>query len=342
MDIESEMIEGIAVLRPGERLDVDTAPRLKQAVQTALDRGARRILLDLTAVGYVSSIGLSACLESAKRAQAEDGRITLCGLAPPVREVFDLTGITRLFETHPDRAAALAALRADPSLTLAEEILLLALRDEGGRFVELPAHALDFALAGAVLMGLALHRRLDADQEHLVVADPAPTGDTLLDPTLAAVAASGPRGADFWIEALTREAPTIRRRALDRLVAAGILRRENELLAWVHGHRRYPVVDDTEQREVKQRVLSILRSEEIPAPHDVAVIALADACAVFDAIVEMDELLELRPRVAEVARMDLMAVFMARALHEAQRGHRKDRTTSLGIYGAASDVATAG
>ena len=153
------------------------------------------------------------------------------------------------------------------------------------------------------------------------------------------LAASGPRGADFWLEVLAREAPAVRGRALDRLVGHGILRREDSLLKWVRGDRRYPVLDGSEQREVKQRVLSLLRSDEIPRSHDVAIIALADACAVFDAILSMEEMLELRPRVAEVARMNLMAVFMARALHDAQRGDRREPVASLHIYGAATDAA---
>ena len=341
MDIETETHADLVVLRPGERLDVGTAPLLKQAVQSFFDAGRKRILLDLGRVEYVSSIGLSACLESAKRAQAEDGHIVMCGLGPQVAEVFDLTGITRLFEIHPDRNTARAALRDDLDLTLAEELVLLTLRDDGGAFVDLPRHALDFALAGAVLMDLCRRRRLDADASHLVVVDRAPVGDDILDPALAAAVSSGPRGVDFWIEVLTREAGAIRKRALDRLVARGILRQDNQLLRWVRG-RRYPIADDREQVEVKQRVLSILRSEEIPGPHDVAVIALADACAVFDAILSMDEMLELRPRVAEVARMDLLAVFVARALHDAQRDDRRQHDHPLGIYGAATDVPTAG
>ena len=76
-----------------------------------------------------------------------------------------------------------------------EEILLLLLRDEGGKFVAVPGIALDNALAGGVLMDLALENRIDTDPGRLILVDPTPVGDSLLDPTLAAIAGGEQRDA---------------------------------------------------------------------------------------------------------------------------------------------------
>ena len=74
-------------------------------------------------------------------------------------------------------------------LTFAEEILLLALDDETGKIGHLGPQGLHYPLAGAVLMDLALRLKIDADLDKLVVVDPTPTGEALLDGPLAEIQA---------------------------------------------------------------------------------------------------------------------------------------------------------
>ena len=82
-----------------------------------------------------------------------------------------------------------AKLRPD-MLRFAEEIMLLLLDDEGQRFLRVPDWSLRYALAAGVLMDLALEDRIDTDLEQLILIDPTPTGDDILDPALADIAAA--------------------------------------------------------------------------------------------------------------------------------------------------------
>ncbi|MHC5210146.1 MAG: GOLPH3/VPS74 family protein [Planctomycetota bacterium] len=199
-------------------------------------------------------------------------------------------------------------------LTLAEEVLLLALDDENGTFRPLPKHAMEFALTSAVLMDLLLARRLDVDLEQLMVVDPTPVGDDLLDPILAAIARSPDRyNARRWIMVLSQEAGEIRKRALARLVDRGVLRRQDDKLLWVLGRRRYPVLDDTEQREAKLRILGIVLGDDIPDHRDVVLVAVADAAGLFDAILTRREARMASQRIADVARMDLLGQALLKA-----------------------------
>ena len=52
-------------------------------------------------------------------------------------------------------------------LRFAEEIILLLLDDEDGSFAHVPRLALNYALAGGVLMDLAMENRIDTDVEKL-------------------------------------------------------------------------------------------------------------------------------------------------------------------------------
>ena len=73
-------------------------------------------------------------------------------------------------------------------LSLVEEILLLALDDRKGSFLQVPEYSLELATSGAILMDLALQDRIDADLEELVVVSEEPTGDPILDPVLSEIA----------------------------------------------------------------------------------------------------------------------------------------------------------
>jgi len=219
-------------------------------------------------------------------------------------------------------------------LSFTEEILLLALDDESGSFVPLPPNALDFALTSAALMELAHAGRIDTDLEQLVVVSDEPLGDPVLDPILAAIARSKETyNAKRWVSVLAQDAGPIRERTLDRLVERGILRREEHRLLWVLGKRRYPVADASEQREVKRRVLDIILSDEIPDPRDVVIIALADACKLFDEILGPRELRSARPRIEQVAKMDLIGQALVAALREVREWGRWAGSPRENVWG---------
>ena len=92
-------------------------------------------------------------------------------------------------------------------LRFPEEIMLLLLDDEGGDFVRVPEWSVQCALAGAVLMDLALENRIDTDPNWLTVIDPTPVGDDLLDPTLERITqADGERDTRFWIQDIAQRA----------------------------------------------------------------------------------------------------------------------------------------
>ena len=109
MQTDTERDGDLVVLRPGIRLDIGTAPAMQERVRLHFDEGAADLLIDLSDVTYVSSIGLAVCLGSAKRARAESRRIALCALAAPVREVFEISGFLALFTVFESREAAVAA-----------------------------------------------------------------------------------------------------------------------------------------------------------------------------------------------------------------------------------------
>ena len=201
-------------------------------------------------------------------------------------------------------------------LRFAEEILLLLLRDDGGRFLAVPGIALDNALAGGVLMDLALENRIDTDPKHLVLIDPTPVGDSLLDPTLAAIAAGEGRDARYWVAQTALRAAEIREEALSRLVERGILERHEGRFLWVFRSRRYPVIDGKAELEVKLRILGVLLSDDIPSPRDIVIIGLAEACGILRELMPKGDYNRARERIDQVRKLDLIGQATSHAIHD--------------------------
>ena len=202
-------------------------------------------------------------------------------------------------------------------LKFAEELMLLILDDENGRFARVPDRLMRYALAGGVLMDLALENRIDTDLKQLILVDPTPVQDSLLDPTLADIArAKETRDARFWVERTALRADEIREEALNRLVKKGILRQREDRFLWVFQSRRYPAMDDAPQREVKLRITGVLFSDEIPDPRDVVIIGLAHACDLFKEILSARELAHVSDRIDQVRKLDLIGQAMSQAISD--------------------------
>ena len=205
----------------------------------------------------------------------------------------------------------------NPHLTFVEEILLLLLDDESGAMKRVAPNVMELLLAGAILMDLALRGRLDCDLQRLVVVDSTPVGEEILDGPLAEIAeAADEADARTWVVRLSARSKQVQEAALARLVERGILRVEDRSFLWVFGSRRYPMVDDREEREVKLRILDVLLSDRIPAPRDVALICLADASNAFQVILSAQELRHAAARIELVRGFDLIGQAMGRAIQK--------------------------
>ena len=200
-------------------------------------------------------------------------------------------------------------------LRFAEEVLLLLLDDEGGKLLRVPDWSLRYALAGAVLMDLALEDRIDTDLEKLILVNSEPLGDEILDPTLSAIAsADETRDARFWVEREAGRANRIREAAIDGLVARGILERNEGRFLWVFRSRRYPLIDGGAEREVKLRIMEVLFGEVVPSPRDIVIICLADACGILAELLSKRELRRAMPRIGLIRKMDLIGRAVAAAI----------------------------
>jgi hypothetical protein len=201
-------------------------------------------------------------------------------------------------------------------LGFVEEIVLLQLDDNEGGLRDLPRSAVDIVIAGAAMMELALLNRIDTDVQHLMLVSSAPTGDDILDDALSHVRGGPDLTVVSVLEQLADRAETYRERALKRLVEKRILREEEGRFLWVFHTRRYPVIDDTEQREVKTRLRQLLLTDEIPDPRDVVLICLIEACELLHLVLTDEEIERTSERVNHLSHLDLIGQEVTKAVGE--------------------------
>jgi anti-anti-sigma factor len=110
MNIQRSTHDEVTVIAPSGRIDTTTSGAVEEAIRQTVDGGTRDLVVDFTDVEYISSAGLRVFLLLAKRMRDLQGRIVLCGMPGPVRQVFRLAGFMPLFVVEPSRDAALAKL----------------------------------------------------------------------------------------------------------------------------------------------------------------------------------------------------------------------------------------
>lgn len=202
--------------------------------------------------------------------------------------------------------------------TFAEDILLLQLTDDG----ELPLHETarrEYILTSAVLLDLAFLNQVDTDLNRFILIDATPTGNPVLDDVLKVLDGIQLRGHDtrFVIKALIDEgtAGMIEHAALDKMVAEGVLKREEGRFLWMRTVK-HAVEDKGTERHVKLRVMDAIFSDAPPDPRDAALIALVDACRLFSQIFSEREVAKVRERIDRLARLDLIGREMAYLISE--------------------------
>ncbi|MFJ6195145.1 GPP34 family phosphoprotein [Micromonospora sp. NPDC092111] len=179
-------------------------------------------------------------------------------------------------------------------VALAEELLLLAYDDETGK-ATMPRISLDLGMAAAVLVELALAGRIAYAEGSLVVTDPTPVGEPIIDGVLGRMAADTPHSPSSWVQRLRHG---LRDRILGDLVDHGVVRDVEETeLGFIVVHR-YPLADPTVEQDTRRRLAEALADGQLPDERTAALATLV-------AVLRMEPALGLSGPAAEDARRRL-------------------------------------
>jgi anti-anti-sigma factor len=110
MEITLAMSGEIPVFSLSGRLDAITSPILEERLKPLIedDQAARHLIVEGSALSYVSSAGLRVFLLAQRQLAARGGSLAFAGLTRQVLDLFQLAGLQELFviEESVDKAAA--------------------------------------------------------------------------------------------------------------------------------------------------------------------------------------------------------------------------------------------
>jgi anti-sigma B factor antagonist len=109
MDITVSSKGRVAVVVVGGKLDLASAGRLKERVQSLLEERRCLIHLDMKEVDFINSSGLGALVSLMKEIRVHKGRLTISDMAPYVNEIFEITQLSHVFEIFPTCEEAMSS-----------------------------------------------------------------------------------------------------------------------------------------------------------------------------------------------------------------------------------------
>lgn len=92
-------------------LDAHTVPEMEKIIHDLLHQGNYRIIVDFSALSYISSAGLGVFMSVIGDVKNNNGDIILMNMPPKIYKVFDLLGFTEIFSIVDDEDMAIAAFK---------------------------------------------------------------------------------------------------------------------------------------------------------------------------------------------------------------------------------------
>ena len=107
MDIVTDRINDVLIAEARGRVDGTNAAAFEEALSNAVSQHDRAMIIDLEKLTYISSAGLRVILLIAKTMRRHNGKLAMCSLQTPIREVSQISGFDKIIPVHGSRAAAL-------------------------------------------------------------------------------------------------------------------------------------------------------------------------------------------------------------------------------------------
>lgn len=111
MEIKTDKVDGHVVVALSGRIDSTAAVEFEEKLIEVIDSGTNVMIVDFLHVQFISSAGLRVLLLAAKKVKPTGGKLILSDMSKDVREVFDISGFSSIFEIQDNVAKAIASLK---------------------------------------------------------------------------------------------------------------------------------------------------------------------------------------------------------------------------------------
>ena len=102
----------VLILTADAGLDLYATPGFAGDLQRVIDSGARKLVIDCSQLGYVSSIGIASLIRLYKKVVERGGHVKLVGVGTALAAA-RITRLNQVFQTYPKLDDALAAFKTE-------------------------------------------------------------------------------------------------------------------------------------------------------------------------------------------------------------------------------------
>lgn len=110
MDITRRMEGDVAILCLSGRLDLTSANELKNASRDIVNKENCKLILNMGKIDFINSFGLGTLVSILRDVRNASGEMKLSNLAPYIKQVFDSTQLSNIFDIFEDEKHARNAL----------------------------------------------------------------------------------------------------------------------------------------------------------------------------------------------------------------------------------------
>jgi hypothetical protein len=193
-------------------------------------------------------------------------------------------------------------------LTLPEELLLLAIQDEKGSLVTSSSFAINYGIAGAILLELAFEDYIEYKEKRIVVRKRAYKENSVFNEALKHIKElPKEKNARYWISRLTAKIKKLRKRILDQLVDKKILYKNERKVLWIFTSTTYPIKDSTPKSEIKTKIREAILHGKKHDDRTIALIALVNACGFINQIFTKGERKLAKIKIEEIMKKNVIA-----------------------------------
>ena len=109
MEHQLDIIGDVAVIAIREEyIDASNSKEFRQAMSSLLEAHSK-VIFDMSKVQFVDSSGCGALLSCLRELNSRKGELKLCGISKPVRGLFELVRMHKIFDILDSREQALSS-----------------------------------------------------------------------------------------------------------------------------------------------------------------------------------------------------------------------------------------
>lgn len=202
-------------------------------------------------------------------------------------------------------------------LSLAEELMLLALRDDKGSVLFSASTALPYGLSGAVLLDLLFQEKITIKENKVKSTTSKLPDEEILKETLTLIRNSTKeRKLQYWVQHIHSKIKKLDKRVTNGLVEKGILKHEEAKVLWVFSVDRYPTLDAVPELEIRRKIKNVVLNRHEPAEREIALISLVKACELVNEVFEKGERKQAKKRIKEIIEDEAVGKAVSQVVQE--------------------------